>query len=233
MLVVVEHRDVQPLSEPALDLEAGRRGDVLEVDAAKAHRDPCDGLDRLLDGAGLDDDGERGHAGEIGEQQRLPLHHRQRGERADVAEAEDRGPIGDDRDRIRPLSEGPRPLGVGRDREGHSRDTGRVHQREVVAIAHRDSAGHRDLAAQMHEERAIGYGADDDAVHVREVGGELLPRRLVRHVDGHIADMLLRRGLDQVDRAEAAATRADGPCDLREHAGTVIDLEPDDEAIRR
>ena len=39
VLVVVEHRDVEQLAQPALDLEAPRRGDVLEVDAAEDRRD--------------------------------------------------------------------------------------------------------------------------------------------------------------------------------------------------
>jgi hypothetical protein len=35
VLVVVEHRDVQLLLEPRLDVEAPRRRDILEVDAAE------------------------------------------------------------------------------------------------------------------------------------------------------------------------------------------------------
>ena len=36
VLVVVEDRDVELLAQPPLDLEAARRRDVLEVDAAEA-----------------------------------------------------------------------------------------------------------------------------------------------------------------------------------------------------
>ncbi len=52
MLVVVEDRDVEPRLEPVLDLEAARRGDVLEVDAAEGRREPDDGLDDLVDVGG-------------------------------------------------------------------------------------------------------------------------------------------------------------------------------------
>ena len=48
VLVVVEDRDVEQLLEALLDLEAGRRGDVLEVDAAEHGRDAHDRLDDLL-----------------------------------------------------------------------------------------------------------------------------------------------------------------------------------------
>ena len=40
VLVVVEDRDVEDLAQPALDLEAARRGDVLEVDAGEARARP-------------------------------------------------------------------------------------------------------------------------------------------------------------------------------------------------
>ena len=48
VLVVVEDGDVQPLLEPALDLEAAGRRDVLQVHAAEGRREPDDGLDDLV-----------------------------------------------------------------------------------------------------------------------------------------------------------------------------------------
>ena len=48
VLVVVEHRDVEQLLEAVLDLEARRRGDVLEVDAAEHRGDAHDRLDDLV-----------------------------------------------------------------------------------------------------------------------------------------------------------------------------------------
>ena len=83
-----------------LDLEAARGGDVLEVDAAEARRQPDDGLDDLLDVGGVEADRDGVDAAELLEQHRLALHHRHRGGRADVAEAEHRGAVGDDGDRV-------------------------------------------------------------------------------------------------------------------------------------
>ena len=54
VLVVVEDRDVERLLQPPLDLEAARRGDVLEVDAAERRRDLLDELDDLVDVGGVD-----------------------------------------------------------------------------------------------------------------------------------------------------------------------------------
>ena len=50
VLVVVEHRDVEAGPQPLLDGEAGRGGDVLEVDAPERGGDALHGLD---DGVGL------------------------------------------------------------------------------------------------------------------------------------------------------------------------------------
>ena len=85
----------------SLDLEAARRRDVLEVDAAegraragrrsrRSRRRPV--VSRQI-GHGVD-------AAELLEQHRLALHHRHRGRRADVAEAEHGGAVGDDRDGV-------------------------------------------------------------------------------------------------------------------------------------
>ena len=82
---------------PALDLEAARRRDVLEVDGAEARAQPDQGLDDLV--------GVWWCRARVGiefspakflNSARLALHHRQRGARADVAEAEHGGAVADD-----------------------------------------------------------------------------------------------------------------------------------------
>ena len=78
VLVVVEDRDVQPLAQPPLDLEAARRGDVLEVDPAEPGRDRLDDVHDLVDVLGVQADRPGVDAGEALEQRRLALHHRQR-----------------------------------------------------------------------------------------------------------------------------------------------------------
>ena len=83
-----------------LDLEAARRRDVLEVDAAEAGGQARDGLDDLVGVLRVQADRERVDAGELLEEHRLALHHRHRRRRADVAEAEHRGAVGDDGHRV-------------------------------------------------------------------------------------------------------------------------------------
>ena len=100
VLVVVEDGDVDLLLEPLLDLEAARRGDVLEVDAAEGRGHQPHRVDDLLRVVGVEADRERVDVGELLEEHRLALHHRHRGLGADVAEAEHRAAVGDDRDGV-------------------------------------------------------------------------------------------------------------------------------------
>ncbi len=98
MLIVVEDRDLHALAQLALDVEALRRLDVLEVDAAEGGLKRGDDLDQLVGVELVQFDVEYVDAGELLEEAGLALHHRLAGERADVAEAEHRGAIGHDRD---------------------------------------------------------------------------------------------------------------------------------------
>ena len=74
--------------QPRLDLEAFRRLDVLEIDAAEGRLQRRDDVDDAVDLVGVDLDVEHVDAGEFLEQDRLALHHRLAGERADIAEPE-------------------------------------------------------------------------------------------------------------------------------------------------
>ena len=112
VLVVVEDRDVERLLQPPLDLEAARRRDVLEVDAAERRRDALDDPHDLVDVGRVQAQREGVDAGELLEQHRLALHHRHRRLRADVAEPEHGGAVGDDRDRVALDRQRPRGLRV-------------------------------------------------------------------------------------------------------------------------
>ena len=95
VLVVVEDRDVQPLAQLLLDVEALRRLDVLEVDAAQRGLQRGDDVDQLVRVALGQFDVEHVDAGELLEQATLAFHHRLAGQRADVAQAQHRGAVGD------------------------------------------------------------------------------------------------------------------------------------------
>ena len=183
VLVVVEDGDVELLAQPPLDLEAARRGDVLEVDAAEARRDRLDGAHDLVDVLRGEAEREGVDAAELLEQHRLALHHGHRRLGPDVAEAEHGGAVGDDRDGVALDGQRPGALGGSSWIAMQTRATpGRVGHREVVAGAHRRLRRDLDLAAEVQQEGAVG-DADctstpgssrtrvDDALAVLGVGG--------------------------------------------------------------
>ena len=106
-----------------LDLEAARRGDVLEVDAAEAGRDHLDRADDLVGVLAGQADRPGVDVGEPLEQRGLALHHRHRGAGADVAEAEHRRAVGDDGDRVALDGEPADVLGVLRRSPSQTRPT--------------------------------------------------------------------------------------------------------------
>ena len=150
VLVVVHDRDVHPLAQGLLDDEAFGRGDVLEVDAAEARLHQRHRLDELVGILGVELDVDRIDVGEALEQHRLAFHHRLGGERAEIAEAEDGGAVGDDRDEI--------ALGgiiVGRggifgDRAHRHGDARRISEAEVALGRHRLGGDDLDLAGPPH-----------------------------------------------------------------------------------
>ena len=100
VLVVVEDRDVHQFAQALLDDEAVRRLDVLEIDAAEGGAEEFDAVDELVDVLGVDLEVDGIDVGEALEEDGLALHHRLGGQRAEIAEAEDGGAVGDDGDHV-------------------------------------------------------------------------------------------------------------------------------------
>ncbi len=100
VLVVVEHRDLQPVPQLALDVEALGRLDVLEIDAAKGRLERGDDVDQLVRIVLVEFDVEDVDAGELLEETPLAFHHRFAGERTDISQAQHRGAVGHHADQV-------------------------------------------------------------------------------------------------------------------------------------
>ena len=142
VLVVVHDRNVQLLDEPPFDLETFGSFYVFEIDPAEGGGDSLDGGDELLRIGRIDLDVEGIDSGEVLEKHAFALHDRFGGQRADVAQSQYGGSVGNDRHQIA-LDRIVVRLGriVG-DRQTRRRHAGRVGQRQIVL-------------------RMIGFGRDD------------------------------------------------------------------------
>ena len=146
VLIVVEHRNAHAGLRLLLDLEALRPLDVLEIDAAESRLQRDDDVDEPVD-VGLGDlDVEHVDAGEFLEQNRLALHHRLAGERADRAEAQHRRAVGQHGDEVLPRSEIGGLVGVGGDRLAGEGDAGGIGEREVALVGERLGRGDLEFA---------------------------------------------------------------------------------------
>ena len=126
-----------------LDHEAIGRADVLEVDAADRRLEQLAKPDHVLRIFGCDFEVEHVDVGERLEQDPFALHHRLAGEGADIAQAEDGGPVRHDRHEV-PLGRVGvgvfRPLGDLEARLRHPRGVG---EGQVALVL--EGLGRRDL----------------------------------------------------------------------------------------
>ena len=101
----------------------------------------------LVDVVLVDLEVEHVDVGELLEQAGLALHHRLAGQRADVAQAEHRRAVGDDRDQVAARGVLPRAVLVACDLQARLGDAGRVGEREVELADQR--LGRNDLELSL------------------------------------------------------------------------------------
>src|SRR6266536_538830 len=167
------------------------------------------------------------HTGEPLEQCGLALHDRQRGGRAQVAQAQHRRAVGDDRHGVPLDREPPGVLGILRDRQAYPRDAGGIGPRQLVPGTQRHLRVDFDLAAEMQEEGAVRDFPDLDpghrlqrADHVVGVGG-------IGGVAGEVGDDVGRVRVDNVERGDDAAGFAHSGGESPDRGGVGDDGDPD------
>ena len=233
MLIIVKDGDVDLVLQSLLDLEAARRRDVLEVDAAEGGRDQLHGLDDLVGVVGAEADRERIDVGELLEQHRLALHHRHRGLRADVSEAQHGASVGDDRDRVLLDRELERLRAILGDLGAHPRHAGRVGHREVVARLQGVLVVLLDLAAAMHRHRAVDVAEDARPAGGPDGAQDLLPVALVARVDRELAHSLAlaARAGHEIDALKLAAGLGDLCGQLAQRLLARVELDAHDDGV--
>ena len=145
VLVVVEDGDVHALAQLLFDVEAFRRLDVFQVDAAEGRFQARDDVDQLVGILFVDLDVEDVQAGEFLEQHGLAFHHGLGGQRADVTQAEDGRAVGDDADQVAAprIPEG--VVAVGDDFLARGGDPGGIGQGEVPLVGKLFGGSDRDF----------------------------------------------------------------------------------------
>src|SRR5690606_7635659 len=231
VLVVVEDGDVQLLAQTVLDLEAARGGDVLEVDAGEDRGDRLDVGDDVLDRVGVQADRERIDPGEALEQRRLALHDGHRGERPQIAEAQDRGAVGDDRDGVALDGQAAGVLGVLRDRLDHAGHARGVDHREVVAVADRELRLDGELASQVREEGAVGDLAELDAIEAAQALDDLHGVIVAGGEHGDVRAHALRPGGGDVQRGDRRAVLLDAGGDVADRGAAGGELQADGDGV--
>ena len=147
MLVVVEHRNLHALAQLALHIKTIRRLDVFEVDAAKSRLQRGDDVHQLVQVVlFVNLDVKHINTGKLLEQNRLALHHRLGCQRADIAQAQDGGAIGNHRYQIAPAGVFEDGVGVFGDFLARRSNAGRIGQRQVMLVDQLGGRGDGDLA---------------------------------------------------------------------------------------
>ena len=137
VLVVVENRDVHPFAADLFDDEAVRGLDILKVDGPERRLHRADDFRELFRVRLVQFNVEAIDIGEFLEQDRLALHDRLGGKRADVAKTQNSGAVGHDRHKIaaRGITCGGR--GIGLDLEAGFGHPGRIGPAQVAPVGQR------------------------------------------------------------------------------------------------
>ena len=147
VLVIVEYRNIADLFQTALDLEAARCGNILQVDAAERAGDQLDRSHDLVHILGSDAERERIHISERLEQRTLALHDRHTCDRADIAQTEHCGAVRNDRNQIMAAGVGIAERRIVLDLEARLGYAGSIRNRKIILAAYRTTGYDFDLAA--------------------------------------------------------------------------------------
>ena len=146
MLVVMEHRNVHAFGQLLLNVEALGRLDVFEVDAAQRGLKRSNDFNQFVGVVFCQFDVEHIHPGKFLEQATLAFHHRLAGQRADVAQAQHGGAVGDHAHQVAARGVLVGHQRVGLDVQARVGNARRIGQRQVTLVGQWFGGCDRNLA---------------------------------------------------------------------------------------
>ncbi len=149
VLVIMEDRDLHALAQLALHIKAVWRLDVFQVDAAKRRLQRGNDVHQLVEVVFFADlDVKHINASKFLEQNALAFHHRLGGQRADVAQAQHGGAVGDYCHQVAPGRVLECVVRVFDNFLARRGDTGRIGQRQVMLVDQLLGRGNGNLAGR-------------------------------------------------------------------------------------
>ena len=143
VLIVMEDWDIHPLAQLLLDVETLRRFNIFQVDTAEGWFEGGDDVNEFVRIQLIDFDIKHIDTGKFLKQDAFALHYRLTGQRADVAEPQHRGAVGDDRHQVAAGSVFVGGQRIFFDFQAGGCDARRVGQRQIALGGER--FGRRDL----------------------------------------------------------------------------------------
>ena len=142
----MENRDIAAFLEPPLDFKAAGGGDVLQVDAAEAARQQAHGVHNIVHTLGPHAQRNRVHVAKGLEQGAFAFHNGHAGLRADIAQAQYRGAVGDHGHQVGATGQVIAQIHVLLNGEAGLGDAGGIGQGQVVPGVQGGAADHLDFA---------------------------------------------------------------------------------------
>ena len=144
---------------------------------------------------------------------------------------EHRGAVGDDGDGVLLDGQVVHPVGLGGDGVAHPGHARRVGHRQVVAVGHRHAGQDLDLAAVVHEERAVEQLEHLAALDALDRGPHLGDVRVVAAVDDEVLFERRPPYVEAPDGGDVAAGLADGGGEAAQRARSVVEADPEADRV--